>query len=981
MKQPPLTTNGNINLRTRPDSKTNLGDATLKRLSHTHSGDERLGPHSQSDTFEVDLNLDRRKRRRTLSPCLAPHPPETGSEGELVAQLRAAAFGEREESPSQKNKQLRRIESSPDLDRSGEEQNIVDLNRTLSPTEEQDIAPTDSLELTKGFSSSTTTITPPKKLLKLNSNGKLGSPDLREITYRGKTRGRKKGTVVKGSTKTKILILRYGHDEDSRKATAQKINNICSRQVFKAEAFLADSEKPFAKPTSDAQSKPTHPFFLGTAMHRDDGETSSTTNDPSDSHPSGGQCIVPPKKAQMMSRANANAWTIFGDLKTHESSSNYTRIPRFSTSMEPAWPSRDMLHCRGLPPGSIQLPSSSHLYTKQRKLKNAETQIHKTDSVLWPYSQSIHFPRFSTDFGIGAVKTMDNFQRPRRIVMTSLEIQKDICKRVESKLTSGEKSTETAGHTEDGFDSLPPHAQAHTPTHHALLHIFQRIAITYTAFDEFRCETQEWVHKYAPKCSLDVLQQGSEVILLRDWLKSLIVSSVDNGGKDSSRIQESLLTLKRATLKAKKKRKRQDELDGFIVPSDEETDKMDELIETDELTPSKENVSLIKRSVIRAGETSGLPRALGDPVRSTNAVIISGPHGCGKTATVYAVAQELGFEVFEINSGSRRSGKDLLDKVGDMTKNHLVHKSQEINDLKLLAEEEINTKDQSIMTTFLKPMTKNKKKSKITRSPKPTDERPDRSKGQHNQKQSLILLEEVDVLFEEDKQFWATALALIYQSKRPIIMTCTDEKQLPLDQMTLHAIFRLKPPTITLATDYLLLIAANEGHLLSRSTISSLYRAKCADLRASMMELNFWCQMAIGDTKGGLEWMPIPSPSNRYINSKGERQRVVSEGSYVEGMGIMGGMTILDGDSDSKLEDFELLTTASQAWEIDVEEWHGLMDDQISAYASGQMTKRELMDTLTLFDTMTDAMSAADIYPGSKTSRDDRVSQQIALAL
>src|SRR5690606_22866452 len=107
-------------------------------------------------------------------------------------------------------------------------------------------------------------------------------------------------------------------------------------------------------------------------------------------------------------------------------------------------------------------------------------------------------------------------------------------------------------------------------------------------------------------------------------------------------------------------------LEGFIVDSDDEADELDEVSDGEDSWVSPVDRGL--RSVIRHGDIKAKAR----DARLTNAVVISGPHGCGKTAAVYAIAKELDFEVFEINASSRRSGKDVLERGGDMTRNHLV---------------------------------------------------------------------------------------------------------------------------------------------------------------------------------------------------------------------------------------------------------------------------------------------------------------------
>ncbi|EPQ14787.1 ATPase family AAA domain-containing protein 5 [Myotis brandtii] len=60
--------------------------------------------------------------------------------------------------------------------------------------------------------------------------------------------------------------------------------------------------------------------------------------------------------------------------------------------------------------------------------------------------------------------------------------------------------------------------------------------------------------------------------------------------------------------------------------------------------------------------------------RLCNTVLITGPTGVGKTAAVYACAQELGFKIFEVNASSQRSGRQILSQLKEATQSHQVDK-------------------------------------------------------------------------------------------------------------------------------------------------------------------------------------------------------------------------------------------------------------------------------------------------------------------
>lgn len=804
--------------------------------------------------------------------------------------------------------------------------------------------------------------TPPKKMLRVRPDGRLGSPKAKEPTQDVKPRRGRKPGKAEASLNKLVAVIKYGKDDDSRRSIGRRLDDIL---LGTASIQGPVKDKP-SKPTEPL--KPTHPFFLGgsalvASQPRRTTSSDLKSHDSEASISNEQKVTISPRKARVISKppdiADSQARpTPFG-LESHAFGTDHARVTRFPGAIEPIWPPADMLHV-GRPKESMMKANNSMRVPQStepsRKLKGLEVRVPEREDVLAP---SINLVRSfqSNDRVFQKVDSRDwrEFRRPKRLIMNGHELQKAIHPRLVSRLDAIENGD---------VDELSIPQPVQSPAHVALQHLYGTIATSLTSFDKFACERQDWMHKYAPKAAKDVLQQSHEVCMLRDWLKGSTIRSVEFRDHGNSSRASSVASKKRGP----KKRKRAEELDGFVISSDEEASLMDEITDSESLQPRN---SLLKKSVIRSADATGVLSTGG---RSTNAVVISGPHGCGKTAAVYAVAQELGFEVFEINAASRRSGRDILDRVGDMTRNHLVRQdprdevtvNEETAEQQRASEQlkqDLESGRQGTMNSFFKSAkgVKSKRSAKKSSPQKVGKEANEQPKKQQSQKQSLILLEEVDVLFEEDKLFWATVLELTLQSKRPIIMTCTDERLLPLDDLALHAIFRFGPPPDPLAVDYLLLVACNEGHLLPREAVLALYNAKRSDLRASIAELNFWCQMAIGDVKGGLEWMLIRSTADEHQEPESKYTRVVSEGTYQNGMGWLSGDFSSETDP-SISQETELLLEAWNGWGIDV----GAHNDYVIRnlrMRPEENSGRQAIEELERFEQACEALSAADTYP------------------
>ncbi|KAK4928841.1 hypothetical protein LTR66_016196, partial [Elasticomyces elasticus] len=152
----------------------------------------------------------------------------------------------------------------------------------------------------------------------------------------------------------------------------------------------------------------------------------------------------------------------------------------------------------------------------------------------------------------------------------------------------------------------------------------------------------------------------------------------------------------------------------------------------------------------------------------------------------------------------------------------------------------------------------------------------------------------------DDKGFWSGVQSLIENTKRPVVLTCNSLDEVPVNELGLHTILHYEPPTTEVVVDYLVHIAAAEGHLIDRSAIAALYRSRKHDLRALMTELDFWCQMTIGSQKGGLDW---------YLTAEQARTqpptRVFSRDTYRLGLDIFPQCTTAD---DAALKEVQYTT-------------------------------------------------------------------------
>jgi hypothetical protein len=127
---------------------------------------------------------------------------------------------------------------------------------------------------------------------------------------------------------------------------------------------------------------------------------------------------------------------------------------------------------------------------------------------------------------------------------------------------------------------------------------------------------------------------------------------------------------------------------------------------------------------------------------------------------------------------------------------------------------------------------------------------------------TVILLEEVDILFDSDRRFWDGVYELTETTKRPIILTCNDSRyDLSCDHIKI--VFE-KPSLVELGMHMQLLCLSHDYHMTSKAAVQ-LAGCLHADIRRVFLSLQFWITPSTSTHHTPTSTPHTPHPSLNHI--------------------------------------------------------------------------------------------------------------------
>lgn len=192
-----------------------------------------------------------------------------------------------------------------------------------------------------------------------------------------------------------------------------------------------------------------------------------------------------------------------------------------------------------------------------------------------------------------------------------------------------------------------------------------------------------------------------------------------------------------------------------------------------------------------------------------NFAVLSGSSGSGKTSSVYALANELNYQVIEINAGSRRSGKKMLENLLEATQSHRV---------------------------------KDKSGKLFSTCEEDAEGSPETNCESSPGAKSIILIEDAELAFESDDGFISAVQQLINISKRPVILTTNNRKCQHLQKFIQQheVLYDVPMNEANKISKYLSLMCLAANYQISVVSIEQLFALNGHDLRKTINEIEFF---------------------------------------------------------------------------------------------------------------------------------------------
>lgn len=197
-----------------------------------------------------------------------------------------------------------------------------------------------------------------------------------------------------------------------------------------------------------------------------------------------------------------------------------------------------------------------------------------------------------------------------------------------------------------------------------------------------------------------------------------------------------------------------------------------------------------------------------------SAVLISGPPGIGKSTTAALIAQQLGYEILELNASDARSKKSIQALLGDTTGSSVIS---------------------------FAPV---KGASGSASSSSSTAGFFGKSNVQHQlttKKKRVIIMDEVDGMSGSDRGGIQELIKIIKTTKSPIICICNDRQKSSVRSLANHCFdLKFQRPVPTSIAKFLRGIADKEGLRVDDESLEIIAKNNGNDIRQAINAMQMW---------------------------------------------------------------------------------------------------------------------------------------------